>query len=332
MTSFVVKRLGSLVVVLFFLTAIVFILGKVGNADPVRTYTGVNASAEQVAAARVELGIDDPVSVQFANFATGLLQGDLGISLATKRNISDDLSSSLPATLELALAAIALAIVIGVVLSALYTRPGRVGQVLRLVFFSLASAPSFLVAMLSVLVFYKWLGGVLPAAGRSSFGPYDDGTGFYVLDGILHGSWTYTWDAIAHLLLPAFAASVTSGVALARVLADGITSSMASPWARTARSLGESESAVLRRHGLRNASSPALSLLAVHAGFMVSSLVVVEQVFSWNGLGSYLSTAIGVGDFPAIAAVCLILGAVYVLLNTAVDIVLAAVDPRVRLS
>jgi len=136
---------------------------------------------------------------------------------------------------------------------------------------------------------------------------------------------------LAHLLLPALAASIAPGVALARVLADGITSAMASPWARTARSLGESEPTILRRHALRNASSPALSLLAVQAGMMVSSLVVVEQIFSWNGLGSYLSLAIGIGDFPAIAAVSLILGAIFVVLNTLVDIALAAVDPRVRL-
>ncbi|WP_084129456.1 ABC transporter permease [Demequina sp. NBRC 110055] len=332
MLTFVAKRLGSLVVVLFFLTLLVFTLGKVADSDPVRTYVGVNASAEAVEAAREELGLDDSIPVQFGNFVAGAVQGDFGISLASKRPIADELSTRLPATLELAGWALALTVVIGVSLSALYSRPGKFGAFMRFVFFSAASAPSFLIAMLSVLVFYKWLDGALPAAGRSSYGPYDDGTGFYVLDGILHGSPTYTGDAIAHLILPALAASVGSGVALARVLADGISSSLTSPWARTARSLGEREGTVLRRHALRNASSPALSLLAVQAGFMVSSLVVVEQVFSWNGLGSYLSGAIGVGDFPAIAAVCLILGAVYVILNTLVDVALAAVDPRVRLT
>ena len=332
MLIFGLKRLGALVAVLFFLTAAVFVLGKVGNADPVRTYVGVNASAEAVEQAREELGLNDPVATQFVTFVGGLFKGDLGISLATKRHISDDLATALPATLELAFMALALAVVLGVALSSLYSRPGALGSVLRFVFFSLASAPSFLVAMMSVLIFYKWLDGALPAAGRSSYGPYDDGTGFYVLDGILHGSSAYTADALSHLILPALAASIGPGVALARVLADGITSSLKSPWARTARSLGESELTVLRRHALRNASSPALSLLAVQAGMMVSSLVVVEQVFSWNGLGSYLKTAIGVGDFPAIAAICLILGAFYVILNAIVDVALAAVDPRVRLS
>lgn len=332
MAAFALRRLGALLVVLFFLTVTVFVLGKVGDADPVRTYIGVNATPAQVAAARVELGLDDPVPVQFWHFATGLVTGDLGISLSTKRPIADDLSTALPATLELAGAAIVLTVIIGVLLSALYARPGRVGAALRLVFFSLASAPTFLIAMVSVLALYRWAGGVLPAAGRSSYGPYPDGTGFYVLDGLLHGSPQYAWDAVRHLVLPALAASLGAGVALARVLADGITSAMASPWARTARSLGEREGTILRRHALRNASSPGLSLLAVQAGFMVSSLVVIEQVFSWKGLGSYLSTAIGVGDFRVIATVCLVLGTVYVLLNTVTDIVLAAVDPRIRLA
>jgi ABC-type dipeptide/oligopeptide/nickel transport system permease component len=332
MAAFALRRTGALLVVLFFLAITVFTLGKVGDADPVRSYIGVNATPAQVAAARVELGLDDPVPVQFWHFVTGLVTGDLGVSLATKRPIASDLSTALPATLELAAAAIGLSVLIGVALSALYSRPGRVGAALRFVFFSLASAPTFLIAMVSVLAFYQWWGGVLPAAGRSSFGPYDDGTGFYVLDGLLHGSPQYAWDALRHLLLPALAASIGPGVALARVLADGLTSAMRSPWARTARSLGEREGTILRRHALRNASSPALSLLAVQAGFMVSSLVVIEQVFSWNGLGSYLSTAIGVGDFTVIATVCLVLGTVYVVLNAVTDIVLAAVDPRIRLA
>jgi peptide/nickel transport system permease protein len=327
---FTAKRALSLVVVLFFLTVTVFALGKLGNTDPVRTYVGVNATPEAIAKARQELGLNDPLMTQFWNFLTGLFRGDLGISLGTKRPIVEDLAGRFPATLELAISAILLAVVIAVLLSALYTRPGRFGAVIRVVFFGVASAPSFLVATASVLIFYKNLHW-LPAAGRSSFGGYEDGTGFYVLDGILHGSPAYVADALAHLILPALAASIGPGVALARVLADGITSSMSSPWARTARSLGESEATILRRHALRNAASPALSLLAVQAGMMVSGLVVVEQVFSWNGMGSYLSLAIGIGDFSAIAAVSLILGAIYVVLNTVVDIALAAVDPRVRL-
>lgn len=157
MLRFVAKRALSLVVVLFFLTVTVFVLGKVGNADPVRTYVGVNASPEAIARARAELGLDEPVPVQFWNFLTGLFQGDLGVSLGTKRPIVDDLAGRFPATLELALSAIVLAVLIGVVLSSLYTRPGRFGAAVRVLFFGIASAPSFLVATAGVLIFYKHL-------------------------------------------------------------------------------------------------------------------------------------------------------------------------------
>ncbi|WP_284327538.1 ABC transporter permease [Demequina litorisediminis] len=310
----------------------VFTLGKVADSDPVRTYVGVNASAEAVAQAREELGLDDPVIAQYGSFVSGAVQGDFGVSLSSKRPISDepvDPPSRDPRTRGLGARADRRHRRLACV-RVLATRQVRRVHAVRVLLRRLRAVIPHRDAVGPGVL--QVAGGALPAAGRSSYGPYEDGTGFYVLDGILHGSPTYTWDAIEHLILPAFAAAVGSGVALARVLADGITSSLKSPWARTARALGEREGTILRRHALRNASSPALSLLAVQAGFMVSSLVVIEQVFSWNGLGSYLSSAIGVGDFPAIAAVCLILGTVYVLLNALVDVVLAAVDPRVRLS
>ncbi|WP_084078812.1 ABC transporter permease [Demequina sp. NBRC 110057] len=330
MLSFTLRRLASVVGVVLFLALAVFALGKVGNADPVRTYIGANASAEQVEQARAELGLDDPLLTQFWNFLTGAVQGDLGISLSTKHAIADDLSTRLPATLELAGWALGFAVILAVVLAAVAALGGKVAAVLRFVFFSAASAPAFLVAMLGVLVFYQaW--GLLPASGRTSYGVYDDSTGFYVIDGLLHASPLYAADAIGHLILPAVAAGLAPGVALARVLSDGLGASMSSPFARTARAMGESETTILRRHGLRNASSPALSMLAVQAGLMVSSLVVVEQVFAWNGLGTYLANAIAAGDFNAIAAVSLILGVVYVVLNALVEVALAAVDPRVRL-
>ena len=174
--------------------------------------------------------------------------------------------------------------------------------------------------------------GALPASGRSSFGASQGLTGFYVLDGLIAGSPAYSWDAALHLILPALAASIGPGVALARVLADGLSGAMTSPYARTARSLGEGERTILVRHGFRNAASPALSMLGVQIGMMLSSLVVVEQIFSWNGLGQYLTRAISAADVNSIAAVSLILGVFYVVMNAVVDIVLAAVDPRIRLT
>ncbi len=331
MVRFLLKRLIAMVVVLFSLAVLVFFLQRAGSADPAHAYVGANASKEAVDAAREHLGLNDPLPAQFVRYLTDLFHGDLGTSYSTKRSVASDLSTRFPATIELTLGALLFAVVVSVLLAGLYTRRGRGAGVLRFVFLSAASAPAFLLATAGLLVLYRQLGW-LPAGGRSSFGPPGGPTGMYVLDGLIAGDTTYALDALRHLVLPALAASIGPGVALARVLADGLVAGMSSSYARTARSLGETERSVLFRHALRNASSPAVSLFGVQAGMMLSSLVVMEQIFSWNGLGQYLSKAIGSSDYPVVAAVSLALGACYVLINTAVDIALASIDPRVRLS
>ncbi|MBZ5739371.1 ABC transporter permease [Nocardioides mangrovi] len=331
MLRFAVRRLGSLVLVLLCLSILVFVLSRYGGGDPVRSYLGNNASASAVAAMREKLGLDDPMPVQFWDYVSRLLHGDLGMSLSTRRPVRAELADRLPATLELAIATLLFSVVIGVVLARVYALPGCFGGIVRFTLLGAASAPAFLVATAGVLIFFVQLGW-LPVSGRTSYGPSEGLSGIYVLDGLLTGNLAYSWDALQHLLLPAFAASLGPGVALARVLADGLSTSIGSAYARTARSLGESERSVLRRHGLRNAASPALSMLGVQFGMMLSSLVVVEQIFSWNGLGQYLVMAIDRADTNAVATISLLLGAFYVVINALVDIALAAIDPRVRLS
>lgn len=331
MIRFAIDRTVSAVVVLFVLLLLIFTVSRSGGADPVRGYLGANASAEAVAAARERLGLDQPLFVQFGQYLQSLMQGDLGLSLSTRRPVSEELARRIPATAELALWAIFFALILAIVFAGAYSVRGRVAAAIRFVLFSAASAPAFLLATAGVLLLFAQLGW-LPASGRTSFGPSDGMTGLYVLDGILAGNPAYAWDAFQHVLLPALAAAVGPGVAIARVLADGVSGSMKSGYAQTARSLGDSELTIVRRHALRNASSPALTLLGVQIGMMLTSLVVVEQIFSWNGLGQYLTSAISAADINAVAAISLVLGAFYVLINTLVDIVLAIVDPRVRLS
>lgn len=330
MLRFAARRTAALLVVLLTLVVLVFVISRFGGGDPVRSYLGANASAAAVAQARVDLGLDQPLLVQFGNYASRLLQGDFGISLSTKRPVADDLASRIPATAELALWTVFVAVLLGVLLARVSSLRGRFAGVLRLVLFSGASAPSFLLATAGILLFFVTL-DVLPVSGRTAYGASSGLSGMYVLDGLLTGNIPYAWDAVLHLILPALAAGLGPGLALARVLADGLQTSLRSGYARTARSLGESESNVLWRHSLRNASSPALSLLGVQLGMMLSSLVVVEQIFSWNGLGQYLVRAISGADTNVVATVSLILGACYVVLNALVDLALAAVDPRVRL-
>lgn len=331
MLRFLIKRLGALVVVTFALMVLVFLLGRMGGADPVRAYVGANASQETVARVRAELGLDQPIWVQFWAYLQRLFQGDLGLSLSTKRPVLSELATRIPATVELALWAVLFSVVIAILLARVYALRGRFAGVVRFLLFSASSAPSFLIGMAGLVLFFGALGWA-PVGGRTSIGASEGLTGLYVLDGLLVGNIGYSLDAIWHLLLPALAASLGPGVALARVLADGVGTSMTSPFARTARALGETEPQILRRHGLRNAASPALSMLGVQLGMMLSSLVVVEQMFSWNGLGQYLTRAITSADTNSVAAVSLVLGIFYVAVNAVVDIALASVDPRVRLA
>lgn len=330
MLRFALRRTASLVVVLFALTVLVFVIGRFGGGDPVRGYLGANASAAAIAEARERLGLDRPVWVQFGDYLGRLIHLDLGTSLATRRPVADELAQRLPATAELAIWTLVVAVVIGLLLSRAYTLRGRFSGVVRFVLFSAASAPAFLIATGGVLIFFGQLHW-LPVSGRTSYGPSSGLSGMYVLDGLLTGNIPYAWDAARHLILPALAAGLAPGVALARVLADGLDGSLRSGYARTARSLGETEPQVLRRHGLRNAASPALSLLGVQLGMMLSSLVVVEQIFSFSGLGQFLVRSIGGADTSTVATVSLVLGAFYVLVNALVDIALAVVDPRIRL-
>ncbi|MEV6349613.1 ABC transporter permease [Actinoplanes sp. NPDC051851] len=323
MLRFTVRRIGSLIVVLFALLVLVFLISRYGG-DPVRGYLGANASADAVAAMRTRLGLDQPIGVQFLDYLDRLVHLDLGTSLATRRPVADELAQRIPATAELALGTMLFSVLIGLGLA-------RVSGTLRFLFYTAASAPSFLLATGGVLVFFVQLHW-LPVSGRTSYGPSTGLSGMYVLDGLLTGNLPYALDALWHLILPAFAAALGPGIALARMLADGLDTSLRSAYARTARSLGESEPAVLRRHGLRNAASPALSLLGVQLGMMLSSLVVVEQIFSWNGLGQFLVHAIGGADTATVATISLLLGAVYVVVNALVDIALALVDPRIRLN
>jgi ABC-type dipeptide/oligopeptide/nickel transport system permease component len=319
-----------MIMVLLFLSIFVFLLQKVGDADPIHSYLGANASQDQIERTRELLGLNRPLFAQYLSFLGSLLTGDFGISYSTKRPIIQDLSSRIPATLELMFWAVIFAVIIAVLLASVYVMKGKVGSVLKFLFFSAASAPSFLLATLGIVFLYGKLGW-LPASGRTSFDDGAGATGFHVLDGLIAGDLTYASDALWHLALPALAAAIGPGVALARVLADGIIQGVHAPYARTARSLGEGENSIFFVYALRNASSPAISLLGVQTGMMLSSLVVVEQIFSWNGLGMYLSKAITSGDFPVVTAISMILGICYVLLNTIVDIALACVDPRVRL-
>jgi len=328
----VVTRVAAMIAILIALTGVMFILQHISPLDPVKAQLGAQASADAVAARRDALGLNDPLLSQFWNYLTSAVQGDLGTSYRTRHPVASDLGDFLPATLELALFGMAAALVLAALLAFSTTLKWRGSGVLRAVLFTGASAPMFLLGILGLIVFYQQLGWV-PANGRSGVASAPDGpTGLLTVDGLLHGRIDVVLDALHHLLLPALVIAIGPAVAIGRVLRSSLLSDIDSDYARTARAKGLSETRILARHVLRNSVGAALSMTGLQVGLMFAGVLVVEQVFGWPGIGQYIAQSIPVADFPAIAGVTLMLGALYVFINTAVDLLQAAADPRIAVT
>jgi len=326
MLRFVLQRTASALLLLALLSLIVFVLQAIAPGDPVRASLGASASAEAVAAKRKELGLDDALPARYLRYSLGLLQGDLGQSLRTRRPVLQDLQAFLPATVELVGLAFALALLLalGFALTAALRWPGTAP--LRALLFVLAAAPPFLLALAAIVLFYGQLGW-LPAGGRGF--DHSSPTGLLLVDRLVLADASGWLKAARHLLLPATVLAIAPALAIGRVLVSSMQGVLASDYVRTARAKGLGPAAVLMRHVLRNALGPALSMAGLQLGFMFAGVVVVEQVFGWPGMGRYLASSIPVADFPAVAGITLVLGAIYIASNLLVDLLQAAADPRI---
>jgi peptide/nickel transport system permease protein len=322
-------RILSLAGVMLVLSFAVFFIQRALPSDPVRVLVGRTASAEVVAAARERLGLDDPFFVQYFRFLGNLLHGDAGTSLRTRNPVFEDIAIYLPATLELVLVAVLFALIGGFVIGIVSARDGWFAAVVRFVTVAGASAATFLVAILAILVLYRDLGW-FPPGGRSSQLSVSTPTGLLLIDTLLASDPAAWLDAAHHIVLPAFVLAVGPSVAIGRTLRGSLRSALQSDFVRSANAKGFGWWNVAMRHGLRNALNPALSMTGLQVGLLFSGSVVVEMVFSWPGVGGYLGNSIGTSDFPAIVGVVLVLGVVYVLVNFIVDMLQLVVDPRLR--
>lgn len=331
MVALLGKRLAAMVVIIFALAAVIFYLQHISPLDPVHAMLGGQASAGAVAQERHVLGLDRPITSQFFHYLGGLLHGDLGTSYRTRRPVSTDLGKFLPATGELALAGLVIALVLGSIFAFATTLRWKGSGAFRFILLVGASTPAFLLGIGGILIFYRNLGW-LPAAGRTSIENAPTGpTGFLTIDGLVHGRLNVTWDAIQHLILPATAIALGPAVAIGRVLRSSLVADQRSDYARTARAKGLGETRILYKHVLRNCVGAALSMTGLQVGLMFAGVLVIEQVFSWPGIGQYVAQSIPVADFPAIAGVTLLLGVGYVVINTIVDLLQAWADPRIQI-
>ncbi len=330
MVSFSLRRVAAAAAVILVLIAAVFILQQLSPSDPVRAKLGPNATNAIVAAERKRLGYDDPLPVQYVRYVGDAFTGSLQVSLRTGQPVLSDIGTFLPASLELVFFSLLLGVPLSLLLGIAGAGRWRGSGLLRFSMLTSAAAPQFLLGALGILFLYHHLNW-LPATGRSGYADAPTGpTGFLTIDGLLHGRWEVTLDAIKHLIMPALALALLPAVAVGRVLRGSMIASLRADHVRVARAKGLSEWQVLWRHCLRNSAGPALAMSGLMLGLVFEGLVVVETVFAWPGIGSYVAASIPKDDFPAIAGVTMLLGASYVLVNTIVDLLQAAADPRIR--
>jgi peptide/nickel transport system permease protein len=334
MLRFVVRRLFLLIPILIGLSLLVFFWIRALPGSPAEALLGERATPESIAQARDQYGLDDPLYVQYWRYVQTIGSGDFGTSIASHRAITDELRERFPATIELAFSAMLFATVMGVPLG--FFAAKRHGGTFdhSSLFLSLigVSIPIFFLAIL-----LKWLFAVnlgwLPSVGRQDvLIDAEHPTNFYVLDGIVTGNWNAAWDAVKHLILPALALATIPLAIIARITRASVLDVQNEDYVRTARAKGLAPRTVDRRHVLRNAMLPVITIIGLQIGLLLSGAILTETVFAFPGVGSWLQMAIVNRDYPVLQGGILFVAIIVVIVNLLVDISYGLLNPRVRLA
>jgi len=335
--TYIVRRLILAVVVLLSVSVVTFFIARVVPSDPAAAWVGAHPKPEQIARARIELGLDKPLYVQYLMYMNSLLHGDLGTSVQTHHPILMDLKTYLPATLELVLVGMFMAIVIGIPLGVLSgaKKESLLDHITR--FFSVAgvSIPTFWLGLLLQLLFFSKL-GLLPLNGRLSvdttlYHPVTQITGFYLVDTFITRNWFAFRDALVHIILPAFTLATYPIGLTVRMTRTSMIEVLNQKYILAARVAGLPERTVLFVLALKNAIIPTITVLGLSFVYSLTGAILVEVIFSWPGLGTYVTNAVLSLDFPVIVSVTLIVTVFYVFINLFLDIFQAMLDPRVTL-
>jgi len=332
MWTYLLKRLGFVVFVVWGVTLATFFIAQVVPGYPALSALGDNAREEQIQAWRQLHGLNEPVIVQYGIYLKNLLGGDLGTSLRTGRSIVDDLRDFFPGTLELALTSVILSILFGIpagILAALYQNrwPDLLVRLLALVG---GATPIYWLAILLLELLNNRLHW-LPGPGRLDaylIAPRAI-TGMVGLDALLARDFVTWVDSMRHLILPAIVLGAFNAALLARMTRSALLEVLGQDYVRTAKAKGVRSSTLIFRHALRNAALPILTVLGGLLGGLLSGAVLTETIFSWPGIGRYATQAATSLDFPAIMGVTLLAGLATSLINLVVDLLYAAADPRI---
>jgi ABC-type dipeptide/oligopeptide/nickel transport system permease component len=315
---------------------ITFLLTRALPGDPAAYFAGQAASAEAIEQIRAQLGLDRPLPAQFVDYLADLARGELGQSLSTGRSVAEEIASRLPASIELTLVALALAVVVALPLGiAAAVRQGSwVDQLARLVTTAGVSLPVFFTGLLLTWLFYFVLGWAPSPIGRldPSFSPPPTFTGLYLVDAAIALDGELWLACAGQLVLPAVTMALFVLAPITRMTRASMLSVLSSDFVRTARALGLRTPTVLVRYALRNALLPVVTTLGMVFSFLLGSNVLVEKVFAWPGIGSFAIESLTASDYAPVQGFVLTMGVLYVLLNLAIDLAYLAIDPRVAMN
>lgn len=338
MKEFNFKELGQrfvqLLVSLFILLLVTFFIGRVLPTDPVGAIVGELADPAAFEAMRQRLGLDLPLYQQFWIYVTSLLRGDMGTAILTGNPVTQDLASAFPATLELATLAVIISTLVGVPLgmaAALY-RDSLIDQIARVVSLVGHSIPVFWFGIVGLVIFYAglaWVGG----PGRVDIyleGLVEPRTGLLLIDSLLAGDMEVFWNAISHIILPACILAYSAMAYITRMTRSFTLEQLNQDYVTAARAKGVSSASIVVGHILPNIAVQLVTILAISYGGLLEGAVVTEIVFSWPGIGQYMTNALMIGDMNAVLASTLIIGLIFMLLNFVADLAYVFLDPRTR--
>jgi peptide/nickel transport system permease protein len=334
MLRFVVRRLLLLVPILLGVSILVFAWVHALPGSPVQSLLGERATPELVKAYNQKYGLNRPIPVQYWEYVKTTASGEFGTSIASHRQVMSELRERFPATIELAVAAMIVALAVGIPLGVIAAKHygGPLDHGSLVVSLLGISTPIFFLALVLKYIFAVKLGW-LPSVGRIDVTIVTNHpTNFYVLDALIQGQWSVLWDVLRHLVLPALALGSVPLAVIARITRAAVVDVQNEDYVRTARAKGLAPRIVDRRHILRNAMLPISTVIGLQTGLLLSGAILTETVFEYPGMGSWLRDAIFNRDYPVLQGGILFLAVVFVLVNLLVDISYAIIYPRIRLS
>ena len=332
LANYILRRVLLIVPTLFGVSILTFVLSRLVPGDPARLAAGAQSTPEMYEQIRREFRLDDPPPVQYWTYLTGLFRGDWGRSILSRRPVLDDLAVFWPATFELVVFSMLIAVAVGVPLGILAAvradRPAD--QMSRVLALLGVSVPAFWLAIL-LQIFFGLRLGLLPVSGRLS--AMADApttiTSLYTLDSLLTGNWTTLGESLRQILLPAITLSFPAMATIMRFTRATLLETLGQDFVRTARAKGATERNVVTRHALRNALIPTVTMIGLSFGWAMGGSVLVETVFDWPGIGLYATKSALSLDFMPIMGIALLYGFVFSVINILVDVTYGALDPRV---